>query len=311
MTKFVRTSSLLIALLSLALLGSGCSTINFYTSSPQELAQELMGPPGKLKKQLIVAQFYNPSQAKDLDLNELLGDPLKARLKKKCNRGFVQDSPRVEYLVTEYFGPITGVDRNLALMAEARATGAGIVVTGSLWKVAVEKEKRGIYPFRDFVEVIKVSLDLWVYDSLTGAKIADTRISCERELKAGEDFSTVEWKKQVFAELVNKMEDRISDSLKDLPWTGFVTRVDGRSLTIASGKDIGLSAGMLLWVCADGRVVDGVKGEQFVVPGKRLARAKVVEVDSSTCRAELVEDADISEAAWVSIRNRRDSINPL
>ena len=176
MTKFVRIATVLTVLLPLAFLGSGCSSINFYTSSPQELSQELMGPPGKLKKQVIVAQFYNPSQAQDLDLDALLGEPLKDRLRNKCKRAFVQDSPRVEYLVAEHFGPITGVNRNLALMAEARAVGAGIVVTGSLWKVALEEEKRGIYPFRESVKVINVSLDLWMYDALTGAKIADARI---------------------------------------------------------------------------------------------------------------------------------------
>ena len=311
MTKFVRIPPILIVLLALALLGSGCSTINFYTASPQELAQELMGPPGKLKKQVIVAQFYNPSQAQDLDLNQLLSEPLKTRLKSKCKRTFIQGSPRVEYLVTEHFGPITGVNRNLELMAEARATGAGIVITGSLWKVALEKEKRGIYPFRNFVQVIKVSLDLWVYDSLTGAKIADTRIFSEKELKEGEDFAAVEWKKEIFSKIVREMEDRICGSLGDLPWTGFVTQVNGKSLSIASGSEVGLRKGMLVWVCADGNIVNGVNGEQFVIPGKRLARAKIVEVHASSCRAELVEDADISQGAWISIRNRRDSINPL
>ncbi|SHK96219.1 hypothetical protein SAMN02745216_04385 [Desulfatibacillum alkenivorans DSM 16219] len=311
MTKFVRILTVLIIFPALALLGSGCSTVNFYTSSPQELAQELMGPPGKLKKQIIVAQFYNPSQAQDLDLTALVGDPLKIRLRDKCKRTFVQDSPRVEYLVTEHFGPITGVDRNLALMAEARAVGAGIVVTGSLWKVSLEEEKKGIYPFRESVKVIKVSLDLWVYDSLTGSKIEDARIFSSKQLKDGEDLETVEWKQEIFSDIVKQTEDKICDALSDLPWTGFVTTVDGKSVTIASGEEVGLRKGMLLWICANGDIVDGVKGEQFVVPGKRLARAKVVEVYAGSCRAELTEDADVSNAAWVSIRNRRDSINPL
>ncbi len=130
-------------------------------------------------------------------------------------------------------------------------------------------------------------------------------------MEEGDELSVVPWKEAIFSDLVDQMSSTICKSLKELPWTGFVSRVDGNTLTIASGSEVGLRKGMLLWVCADGAVVDGLHGEQFVVPGMRLARAKVVEVSPSTCRAELTEEADIADAAWVSIRYRRDRINPL
>lgn len=311
MSNIAKRLTVLIAVLGFAGFFSGCSTVHFYASSQEELARELMGPSGNLKKQVIMAGFQNISGVRDLDLNKLVSAPVKAYVGQECKRIIIQNSPRIEYLIAEHFGPSTGISRNLEAMAQARATGAYAVVTGSLWKVAQEKKKQGIYGFRDTASVIKVGIDLWVYDPLTGAKLADARIFSEFAPNQDADIGAMDWRGPVFAEFVEQIGKEVCKALEKAPWRGFVTSANNNTLTIASGKETGILAGMLLWVYADGQIVDGVNGEQFMVPGKKIAKAKVSEVFSSHCLAVLTEDADISAATWVTLRKKGDKANPF
>lgn len=289
----------------------GCSTVRFYTSSREDLARDLLGPEGRLNKQVVVAGFQNASTHKELDLNALLTAPVKGEILDECKRVNIISDPRIEYQIVEHFGLITGLSRNLELMAQARAAGANALVTGSLWKVVQEQELRGVYGLRDMANVIKVSLDLWVYDPLTGAKLTDARISSEMVLKDGLASGETDWQSKVFSDIVEQIGDKVCDALDGITWTAFVKSVDGDRLTITAGKNTGIKKGALLWVCRDGELVEGVKGERFMVPGPRIAKAKVTEVLDASCTATLVGDGDISKAAWVTLRKKGDSINPI
>ncbi len=278
----------------------GCSMYDSLGRSAEYLVQDLTRPDRGLKRKIVLAPFGNPWKIQEVNLQASVLAPLGAQLAEGCPNVLMMDSLETKQMVLRHLVSPTGLDDNLLVMESARKTGAMALVTGILWMESTETEKKGIVGFRKQQEVFKASMDVWVYDTLTGAKLLDETVEHELVYQQGTTWEKgTEWPPQVLEKMVDKAGDAICRALKNTPWKGFITAQDGQTVTLSAGTDVDLEPGDLLLVYGPGTNVTGVDEQSFRIPGPRLGMVRVTDCSEDTSRTQIMEGMDFPPGSWV------------
>lgn len=284
-----------------ALAASGCSTVGSIGKSAEYMVQDLVGADSDLKRKIILAPFGNPWNLKGADVQKDIVDQIRANLDKGCGSAVLLRSPGVEQFTAQHQGSPTGLAQNLEVMEPARKAGAMALVTGALWDISSEKEKRGIYGFRKERDVLKVCVNVWVYDTLTGAKLLDQSIEQTLVLPPGSDPAGP-CPPEILKQVADEASQAVCYALKDTAWKSFVTAAQDAGVTLSAGRDAGLAPGDKLVVYGPGTTVTGVDKEQFIIPGPRLGAVKVARLSQDTCEATVLEGKDFPQGSWAVIQ---------
>lgn len=288
------TGKAFIGILLLLAFFSACAT---KSQAPEEAV-----PCGDLKKKVVVAPFYN---ATGQDLPYLNGDFLS-----RFTEEFLSDCDGVSLIraedltgaVLRHQGSASGLVRPGELLARARQYGANAIVTGSLAGLLTRTEKRGIYGFREPMNVTRVTLHVWVYQTLTGAKLLDK--SMEKEFVSdpglgGTGVSEAQVN-QALEDMARQAGLYACRSTRHIPWRGFIRSVEGDTVTLAAGRDAGLAPGNILFVHKGSEVITGIGGQKFCVPGEAVGTVRVTEVSDATSRARVVSGGPYTPEDWVA-----------
>jgi len=88
-------------------------------------------------------------------------------------------------------------------------------------------------------------------------------------------------------------------TVKDQPWTGFITKVEEDRYTISSGSEIGLKQGDILEVFDSSRIIEGIGGQRFFTPGLQIGEIEIVEISQDQSKASLVSGKNILKGSTV------------
>jgi hypothetical protein len=200
----------------------------------------------------------------------------------------------------------SGIADNYSLAVLGRQLGLNAIVTGSLEDIRILDELRGVWITKDTHHLVQVFIRVEVADTRTATKLLDETFQRQIEIDDVEYQIIQESDKIALPELnatLNKLlidvGDRICDTIKDQPWTGFITKAEDGKFTIPSGSRIGLKMGDILEVYDSKRIIEGIGGQRFITPGLKIGEIEIVNISENRIEAKLVDGDGIIPGSTV------------
>jgi hypothetical protein len=191
--------------------------------------------------------------------------------------------------------PENAID-NLDVALQARRAGLNALAVASLIDVRDRRQEKGLWWFKDVYDEIELTLNVEVYDSQTAAKILDERfihrIEADMPLAMPGQPPATALPLQVIEEIEENVWPavvrRIVDEMLIIPWVGFIQEVSSTGVTLTGGSETGVAPGDILDVLDNGRVIEGLGGTRFLVPGPKIGEIEVVGASAGRIEAHIL-----------------------
>ncbi len=201
-----------------------------------------------------------------------------------------------------------GID-NLGLARSGRELGMNAIVTGGLMDVREKQEERGLFWFKDVHDFVEIVIAVEVYDTETGAKLLDESYLYESEIDMSE-VELIRENRAVEIPSVNKavlratkiLGEKICLSVLKAKWKGFIRSMSDNKIILASGSDVGLKSGDILEVNDNRKLINGVDGEKFYLPGHKKGEIRLTAVFSDRSEAVAITDNGIRTGYSVQLK---------
>ena len=200
----------------------------------------------------------------------------------------------------------TGITDNYSLAVLGRQLGLNAIVTGSLEDIRILDELRGIWITKDTHHLVQVFIRVEVSDTRTATKLLDETFQRQIEIDDVEyqiiqesDRINLPELNETLNKLLTDVGDSICDTIKDQPWTGFITKIENGHMIIPSGTQIGLKNGDILEVFDSSRIIKGVGGQRFFTPGLKIGEIEIVSITENRATAELLNGKGIIAGSTV------------
>ena len=261
-----------------------------------------------LKRKVSIINFENNSLRASADFATIFHRGLPEYMNEHCE-GILVDEPGTGGLLTLVKEPPklkSGHLDNYSLALIGRQTGHNAIVTGSLEDIRINDELQGIWWTKDTHYFVEVDIRVEVNDTRTATKLLD--YTFVREIEIDDlDYRMIQQSNRIrFPELNDTLRKLLADigseichTVKDQPWTGFITKTEGDRYTISSGSAIGLKQGDILEVFDSSRIIEGVGGQRFFTPGLKIGEIEIVEISQDQSKARLVSGKDILKGSTV------------
>jgi hypothetical protein len=200
----------------------------------------------------------------------------------------------------------TGIIDNYSLAVLGRQLGLNAIVTGSLEDIRIMDELRGIWITKDTHHLVQVFIRVEVSDTRTATKLLDETFTrqieiddIEYQIIQEDDKIDLPQLNETLNKLLTDVGDSICDTIKDQPWTGYITKVDGGKFVIPSGTRTGLKLGDILEVYDSSRIIEGVGGQRFITPGLKIGEIEIMAITENQTQAALVDGERIAAGSTV------------
>ena len=261
-----------------------------------------------LKRKVGIFNFENNTLQNTRNFQEIFHKNLPAYLNGQCT-GIILLNPADGGLLNASKEPPklrTGLIDGYALTILGRQLGLNAVVTGSLEDIRVIDEMQGVLWARDTQHLVLVFIRVEVFDTKTATKILDNtferRIEIDdleyRMIQESEEIELPELN-ETLNQLLTDIGDSICDAIRDQPWNGYITEIDGDRYVITSGTEVGLGPGETLEVFDGSRIMEGIGGQRFFVPGLKIGEIEIVTITEDRLEAKLVSGEDIKKGSTV------------
>lgn len=205
--------------------------------------------------------------------------------------------------------PQNAID-NLEVALQTRRAGLNALAVASLIDVRDRRQEKGLWWFKDVYDEIELTINVEVFDSQTAAKILDERfihrIEADMPLAMPGQPPATALPLQVIEEIEENVwpavARRIVDEMVVVPWVGFVQAVSNGSVTLTAGSESGLEAGDVLDVFDSGRMIQGVGGARFLVPGSKVGAIEVAATSAGHIEARILSGEQIAPGAPVTLK---------
>lgn len=186
------------------------------------------------------------------------------------------------------------------LLHEARRQGFHCLFQAALLDIRPVEKKKGIWWFRGTKYYLNVVVALDLYDPFTGAKISSQVKEALVKIRPldYEDYMSglavnFEAVDDAIADMADEMGEVAVEQIESDQWMAVVVAVQGLQVRLAADTEAGLEPGDRFAVFEGRRVVDGLNGERFIVPGYKLADVEIVSVEGDGVTARSETPADI------------------
>jgi len=200
----------------------------------------------------------------------------------------------------------TGITDNYSLALLGRQLGLNAIVSGSLEDIRIMDEIRGVWITKDTHHLVQVFIRVEVSDTRTATKLLDQTFKRQIEIDDIEyqiiqesDKIDLPQLNKTLTKLLTDIGDSICDTVKDQPWTGYITKVEGQKFMIPSGTRTGLKLGDILEVYDSSRIIEGIGGQRFFTPGLKIGEIKIVTITENQTEAKLVDGEGIAPGSTV------------
>ena len=199
---------------------------------------------------------------------------------------------------------LTDGTRHLAVLG--RQLGLNAIATGSLEDIRLMDELRGVWITKDTHHLVQVFIRVEVCDTRTATKLLDETF--ERQIEIDDiEYQIIQQSDEIelprLNETLNKLltdvGDSICDTIKDQPWTGYITKIEDGKFVIPSGSRTGLKLGDILEVYDSSRIIEGIGGQRFFTPGLKIGEIEIVAVTENQTVAKLVDGKEIATGSTV------------
>jgi hypothetical protein len=261
-----------------------------------------------LLRKVGIINFQNNSLRTTTEFQNIFHRGLPDYMNENCE-GILVDDPETGSLLTRVKEPPklkSGHLDNYSLAVIGRMLGLNAIVTGSLEDIRIIDELQGILWTKDTHHFVKVIIRVEVNDVRTATKLLDSTFVREIEIE-DLDYQMIKETERIrlpelsktLSQLLADVADEICHTVKDQPWTGFITQAGDGQFTISSGSEIGLEVGDVLEVYDSSRIIEGVGGQRFITPGLQIGEIEILNITEKTAQAGLISGDNIIKGSTV------------
>jgi hypothetical protein len=283
-------------------------TTKTVTNTTRTITRRIRLSDEDLLRKVGIINFENNSIRTTTDFQNVFHKGLPDYMNENCT-GILVDDPKTGSLLTLVKEPPklkSGHLDNYSLAIIGRQLGLNAIVTGSLEDIRIIDELQGILWTKDTHHFVNVIIRVEVNDIRTATKLLDHTFTREIEIE-DLDYQVIKKSDRIrlpelsntLSKLLADVADEICHTVKDQPWTGFITKAVGDQFTISSGSEIGLEVGDVLEVYDSSRIIEGVGGQRFITPGLQIGEIEIVNITTSTSEARLVSGKNITKGSTV------------
>jgi hypothetical protein len=169
----------------------------------------------------------------------------------------------------------------------ARQEGLNAIVSPVLMDIRVRTRDTGFWFFKDVAYRLQVQTAATIYDAITGSRLALEMLTDVIDID--EDQAAVIGKGQevlvddlvdVAGEMGKKLGRGMGDVIQDSQWLASVVSVENGMCVLAAGSESGIEAGDRFSVLDGSRILTGVDGQRYVVPGLIIGEITIRRVAS-------------------------------
>jgi hypothetical protein len=283
-------------------------TTKTVTRTTRDISRKIVLSDEDLKRKVGIFNFENNTLQKTQNFQEIFHKGLPEYLNDQCP-GIILLNPASGGLLNALKEPPklkSGLIDGYALAVLGRQLGLNAVVTGSLEDIRVIGELQGVLWTKDTQHLVLIFIRVGVFDTRTGTKILDNTFDRRIEIDDLEYRliqESEEIKLPVLNETLNRLltdvGDSICDAIRDQPWDGYITKIDGDRYVIPSGIEVGLESGDILEVFDSSRIMEGIGGQRFFIPGLKIGEIEIVAITEDRLEAKLVSGENIKKGSTV------------
>ncbi len=186
------------------------------------------------------------------------------------------------------------------LAAQGRSAGYVGLILARLRGIRPYAKKTGVLWFRKVRHFVSFDLTVDLYDPITAAKIVDrveevtVKISDTDSDAIRDDASSdIEPLSEEIVDHGEDLGESLADSLKAHFWRTSVVKVEAQRVYLPAGTDAGLAPGTRLAVFQGRRIIEGLDGERFIVPGTQTATIRISVADKHGAEAMNLDGGEI------------------
>lgn len=261
-----------------------------------------------LLRKVGIINFENNSLRSTLEFHNIFHKGLPDYMNENCE-GILVDDPGTGSLLALVKKPPklkSGHLDHYSLALIGRQIGLNAIVTGSLEDIRIIDELQGILWTKDTHHFVEVIIRVEVNDLRTATKLLDRTFVREVEIEDLE-YQMIQQSDRIqfpelnetLGKLLAEIGSEICHTVKDQPWTGFITKAEQDRFAVPSGSEIGLKVGDVLEVYDSSRIIEGVGGQRFFTPGLQIGEIEIVEITPNTSEARLISGKDILKDSTV------------
>ena len=283
-------------------------TTKTVSRTTRDISRKIILSDEDLKRKVGIFNFENNTLQETKNFQEIFHKGLPEYLSSQCpgiilldpaSNGFIKalkEPPKLE----------SGLVDGYALTILGRQLGLNAVVTGSLEDIRVIDELQGVLWTKDTHHILLVFIRVGVFDTRTATKILDDTFDRRIEIEDLE-YRMIQQNKQIKLPELNEtlnllltdIGDSICDAIRDQPWDGYITEVDDNRYIVPSGTEVGLESGDILEVFDGSRIMEGLGGQHFFVPGLKIGEIEIVAITANRLEAKLVSGNDVKKGSIV------------
>ncbi len=260
------------------------------------------------KRKVGIFNFENKTLRQVRNFQEIFQKDLPKYLNDRCP-GIILSNPAVDGQLNALKEPPklkSDLIDGYALTILGRQLGLNAVVTGSLEDIRVIDELQGVLWTKEKEHLVLVFIRVEVFDTRTATKILDNTFDHRTEIDDSE-FRMIQESEDIdlpklngsLNRLLTDIGDSICDAIRDQPWDGYITKIDGDKYVIPSGTEVGIEPGDTLEVFDSSRILEGAGGQRFFVPGLKIGEIEIIAVTEDRLEAKLVSGEDIKKGSMV------------
>jgi hypothetical protein len=283
-------------------------TTKTVTRTTRDISRKIVLSDEDLKRKVGIFNFENNTLQKTQNFQEIFHKGLPEYLNDQCP-GIILLNPASGGLLNALKEPPklkSGLIDGYALAVLGRQLGLNAVVTGSLEDIRVIGELQGVLWTKDTQHLVLIFIRVGVFDTRTGTKILDNTFDRRIEIDDLE-YRLIQESEEIKLPMLNEtlnrlltdVGDSICDAIRDQPWDGYITKIDGDRYVIPSGIEVGLESGDILEVFDSSRIMEGIGGQRFFIPGLKIGEIEIVAITEDRLEAKLVSGENIKKGSTV------------
>jgi len=261
-----------------------------------------------LKRKVGIFNFEYNAKQESGNFQEIFHQGLPEYLSNQCS-GIIVVGPGDDGFLNSMATPPkvqSGLNDGYALTVLGRQLGLNAIVTGSLEDIRLIDELQGVLWAKDTHHLLLVFIRVEVFDLRTATKILDNTFDRRIEVEDLEyrmfqqaDTNELPALNEALKRLLTDIGDSVCDAVRDQPWSGYITGIEDNRYIVPSGVEVGFESGEILEVFDGSRIIEGLGGERFFVPGTKIGELEIVNISENMLEAQLIAGGDIQKGSIV------------
>ena len=302
------TSITCLCLLFLLLAASGCSTTKNLTKKvlPASWARKIMTNEADLKKRVMIFPFVDQAGVGP-EITKKLGHDFHQHLRETPNL-LLYDPPDGVFSTQAMESPQFGVVTSSKLVDIATDMGMNALIIGVLNPVEIAVHKTGIWPFDGWKRIYTVSAAINVIGTAsktliyTDIALEEYDMSLEESEQLDQENYIQKITLEALPDLINNLGSTLDFKVSDEPWTGKIVAVDGDTIMINAGKEVGLEDEAVFKVFSVGESISSGTGRTIHLLGETVGEIKVTSVMEKHSLAEPLDGGPFKAKQFIRLK---------